>query len=275
MIFASDLDRTLIYSMNSMGEGIPEDELIPVELYNNEVLSYMTKQALSLLHEISQIGTFIPVTTRTVEQYQRIFHITRTFNPEYAITSNGGNILFEGSPDLEWSTLVQASLKTSADHQEVKALFDELSSPEWALRGRLCDGMFYTIIIDRQVMPTEIIDTLKTSLSILGWTISIQGRKLYLMPSNLTKGSAIRYVKDRIGASYIAAAGDSLLDESLLAAADFILAPGHGELFNTYSAMDRYTFTNHSGIRASEELLLRVREDMNLYASKNATEIIR
>ncbi|MBP2000839.1 hydroxymethylpyrimidine pyrophosphatase-like HAD family hydrolase [Paenibacillus shirakamiensis] len=267
MIFASDLDRTLIYSRNSMGEGIPEDELMPVELYNNEVLSFMTVQSLTLLKEISDIATFIPVTTRTIEQYQRIFGIKDTFSPKYAITSNGGNILIDGTPDQEWASLVQTAMLTSAEHQEIKELFDTLSTPDWALRGRLCDGMFYTIIIDRNIMPEEVLDSLRDQLSLLGWSISVQGRKMYLIPSRINKGDALRYIMDRLGTSYVAAAGDSLLDESLLAVADYAIAPGHGELFNVYAASNIYKFTTSAGIRASEELLLGIKQEMRLLAS--------
>ncbi|WP_217561178.1 HAD family hydrolase [Paenibacillus sp. GbtcB18] len=270
MIFASDLDRTLIYSKTSMGQGINDEDLIPVELYEDEYISFMSKQALSLLNDISQLATFIPVTTRTIEQYQRVFHIVNTYTPKYAITSNGANILFDGVPDVEWSAIVQTALKTSATHNEVKALFDEMSSPEWALRGRLCDGIFYVIIIERDKLPASIIENLRNKLSILGWTLSIQGRKLYMIPSGISKGAALLHLKTRIGASYIAASGDSLLDESMLLAADFIFAPGHGELFDTYRFSSVYRFTESAGIKASEELLEGIKEAISMVSGTKA-----
>lgn len=262
MIFASDLDRTLIYSKKSMGEDITEEDLVPVEIYNDRYISYMSKQALSLLHEITRLSTFIPVTTRTVKQYQRIFHLADSFSPKYVITSNGGNILIDNIPDLEWSELVGKVLRTSESHQNIKALFDEITSPEWVLRGGLCDDLFYTIMIDRDKMPAPVMDRFREKLHTLGWTLSIQGRKLYILPTQINKGDALRYLKERIGASCVVAAGDSLLDESMLLVADYSYAPSHGELFSTYLDSEHYKFTEGSGIRASEEILARAIEDI-------------
>lgn len=46
---------------------------------------------------------FIPVTTRTIEQFQRITLFQNEIIPEYAITSNGGNILHNGKQDVTWN----------------------------------------------------------------------------------------------------------------------------------------------------------------------------
>jgi hydroxymethylpyrimidine pyrophosphatase-like HAD family hydrolase len=264
VIFASDLDRTLIYSKNSMGDGITEDDLVPVELYEGNYISFMTKQAVSILSELTKLSTFVPVTTRTVEQYQRVFYLNNVFKPKYAITSNGGNILIDSSPDEEWANLMQSALRISVNHLEVKAMYEAISSPDWALRGRLCDGLFYTMIIDREKMPTAIIEEFTDQLLRLDWTVSIQGRKLYLVPACINKGAALRYLKERVGATFICASGDSLLDESLLTVADFSISPSHGELFNTYQDAGNYQFTTSSGIRASEELMMRIKETIDL-----------
>ncbi|WCF08364.1 HAD family hydrolase [Paenibacillus thiaminolyticus] len=264
VIFASDLDRTLIYSKNSMGESIARDELVPVEFHNGNYISFMSKQALDILIELNDLFPFVPVTTRTIEQYQRVFYLSDVLKPKYAITSNGGNILVEGSPDKEWRSLIQSELRNSVSHLEVKAMYDELSSPEWALRGRLCDDLFYTMIIDRERMPESIVEFLRNQLLGLGWTVSIQGRKLYLVPDCVNKGNAIRHLKERLGSSYIAASGDSLLDESLLLAADYAIAPRHGELYAMRQSSEILSFTGLIGIRSSEELLVCIKEAMRL-----------
>jgi trehalose-6-phosphatase len=88
-----------------------------------------------------------------------------------------------------------------------------------------------------------------------GWNCSLQGRKIYLVPDHVTKGAAVRYVKELSGAQSVFAAGDSLLDESMLLVADEAMAPNHGELYRKYGSHDRIRFTERSGIRASEDIL--------------------
>ncbi|MBA9086247.1 hydroxymethylpyrimidine pyrophosphatase-like HAD family hydrolase [Fontibacillus solani] len=255
MIFASDLDKTLIYSKKSMRETLSEDELVPVEENGGTFTSFMTQSALSWLTLITQVASFIPVTTRTISQYRRVFQFSKNVNVKYAVTSNGGNILVDGEPDQEWCEHVRLAVESSASREEIKMMYDEISSPEWALRGWLCDDLFYTMIIDPDKTPLEILEQFRSKLLAQGWVLSIQGRKVYLVPERITKGDALLYLKERIGATYIAASGDSLLDESLLKVANYAISPRHGELYALYGDSHHYRFTESSGIRASEELL--------------------
>jgi hypothetical protein len=51
--------------------------------------------------------------------------------------------------------------------------------------------------------------------------------------------------------------GDSLLDRSLLEAADDAIAPAHGELYRIYQStgqQGRWVFTQRSGLYAGEEI---------------------
>lgn len=73
-MFASDLDRTLIYSNKALADfGQSGEDLIGVERKDGREIAFMTQEARSLLKEISAQMLFVPVTTRTYEQYKRIF----------------------------------------------------------------------------------------------------------------------------------------------------------------------------------------------------------
>ena len=76
-----DLDNTLIYSCrHDIGE-----EKVCVELYEGREVSFMTKRSLSLLKEVQKKALFVPVTTRTAEQYRRIdFRLMRRTMRLYA-----------------------------------------------------------------------------------------------------------------------------------------------------------------------------------------------
>ncbi|WP_339205091.1 HAD family hydrolase [Paenibacillus sp. FSL K6-3182] len=255
MIFASDLDQTLIYSVRSKGE-IELEEMVPVERYEERYISYMTKPAIQKLHELVSIMRFVPVTTRIPEQYNRIFAIREQFSPEYVIVSNGGTVLRNGEIDQEWHSFVREAVREHcAEHTEIASLFAEIASTHWVKSTDLCDELFYSIKVERDQLPHETLEELKPKLASLGWSYSLQGRKIYLVPERVSKGAAIQYVKEKLASNFVYAAGDSLLDESLLLAADYAISPVHGELGRSYSAHPHIQFTQARGALASEELL--------------------
>ncbi|MDE7294517.1 MAG: HAD family hydrolase, partial [Oscillospiraceae bacterium] len=67
MIFLSDLDNTLIFSYKKMS---PDN--LCVETKEGKKLSYMTHEGGRLFREMTEKMRFIPITTRSVEQYSRI-----------------------------------------------------------------------------------------------------------------------------------------------------------------------------------------------------------
>jgi hydroxymethylpyrimidine pyrophosphatase-like HAD family hydrolase len=264
LIFACDLDQTLIYSRNSMGL-IDADELVPVEIYKEENHSFMTRTAFHKLQVISQQVHFVPTTTRTYEQFERIFGLRESIRSHYAIVSNGGKVLVDGQLDLHWDNHVrQAMLRGCAPSAEVKQIFDRLADGGCVLRENYCDELFYSIVVNRDLLPQGMMTELAALLQTLGWNCSLQDRKIYLVPNAVSKGLAAQYVKELAGAGSLFAAGDSLLDESMLVIADKAIAPNHGELYRKYGAHSQIQFTKHSGIRACEEILDVLLEQMEV-----------
>ncbi|MCA0758183.1 HAD hydrolase family protein [Paenibacillus sp. N4] len=260
MIFASDLDQTLIYSVRSKGD-ISLEEMVPVELHEGRHISYMTKPALDKLRLVAGTMHFVPVTTRIPRQFNRIFGITEQLRPEYAIVSNGGTVMAGGQIDREWQQFVREAVSSHcAENTEIAELFAKIASDHWVKSSDLCDDLFYSIVVERDRLPLEALEELKKQLAALGWSYSLQGRKIYLVPEKVSKGAAIQYVKEKLASTYVYAAGDSLLDESLLLAADYAIAPVHGELGRFYDSHPHIRFTSARGAFASEELLDRILE---------------
>lgn len=268
MIFACDLDQTLIYSRNSMGL-IHADELVPVETYKGDYLSFMTRTAYHKLQQLSKHVHFVPATTRIYEQYERVFGLREGVQSRYAIVSNGGRVLVDGKSDMSWENQVRHNTrKECASADEIKLVFDRLIAVDGLLlKESYCDDLFYSIIINRELLPLGVMEELEEHLQVLGWNCSLQGRKIYLIPRTLSKGLAVQYVKELIGDGTVFAAGDSLLDESMLIIADEAMAPNHGELFRKYGSHDHIRFTERSGIRACDEILDAV---MNRMEVRNA-----
>jgi hydroxymethylpyrimidine pyrophosphatase-like HAD family hydrolase len=259
MIYASDLDQTLVYSRRSMG--VPEDTpgLVPAEWIRGELSAFMSAETLNQLMTLPKDILFVPVTTRTVVQYQRIQIFQQEVIPSYAITSNGGNILINGKVDPAWNEQVRSQLQEhSATAAEVHHIFEDVLSGDWVVGERLCDELFYAFVIHRDRMPVEQVAKKIKSLESLGWEASIQGRKLYLVPSVVNKASAVEHIRHQIGTVPVVASGDSLLDRCLLDFADYAIAPRHGELYREKQRNPeavQYQFTEQSGIFAANEIL--------------------
>lgn len=260
VLVASDLDRTLIYSTAALGLRMPDSEaprLMCVEIYEGKPLSYMTETAAALLAELGRNSLFVPTTTRTREQYARI-HLPGPA-PAFAICANGGHLLVDGVADPDWRRHVTDRLaEQAAPLPEVRAHLLRTADPAWLLKERTAEDLFAYLVVERSLLPEGWVKDLSAWADGLGWTVSLQGRKVYAVPKPLTKSAAVREVARRTGASLTLAAGDSLLDTDLLLAADAAWRPGHGELEDTGWMAPQVTALREAGVAAGEEILRRL-----------------
>lgn len=263
LLFASDLDQTLLYSRRSMGRSsLTKASLLqPLEELDNQLISFMSQGALKLLKELSAQILFVPATTRTKAQYQRLGFADYGIVPRYAVTSNGGTVFFEGREDKDWTQRVAAGKSHCAEGKDLLRRFQEIAHPSWVIKdsGKLADDLFYYCVIDRDKMPVKEVGDFELWAKENHWDLSLQGRKLYFVPCHVSKKAAIQYLREKEGLSIVAAAGDSLLDLEMLKDADVALAPAHGELFAQYTQgrlrKTGIQFTQSSGIDAAEEIL--------------------
>ncbi|HEY0815605.1 MAG TPA: HAD family hydrolase [Pseudonocardia sp.] len=266
MIVCTDLDRTLIYSAAALD--LPPDEQAPrllcVEVYRGAPLSYLTETAAGLLLDLQSRAVVVPTTTRTPEQLVRV-HLPGP-PPRYAIASNGGHLIVDGVPDPAWTVLVAARLRECAPLAEVEAHL-RAASGTFVVALRIADGLFAYAVVDRAALPDGWVEALAAWCAERGWTVSLQGRKVYAVPRPLTKSAAAIEVRERVGDGLLLAAGDSLLDADLLDAADAAIRPAHGELAEAGFTRDHLAVTSTTGVRAGEEMLAwlhaRVQEPMN------------
>jgi len=262
MIFASDLDQTMIYSPKSFrtlpGESLPPIQC--VEIYDGREISFMAKSAIAKLKQIAARHYFIPVTTRTIDQYRRIFLFDEEIVPAYAVVSNGGNILINGSVDLDWQrTMAMQMAQMCLCSEDMLASFNELSHASWAGSMKMADGLFYYCIIERDRVPLAQLDSFATWAQGQHWNVSMQGRKLYLVPEVINKWSGVDYIRNLLQEKRVVTAGDSLLDLYMLQQADDSMAPCHGEIWDSYSDGKllnvEINFTQQAGILAAEDIL--------------------
>ncbi|MFJ5027179.1 HAD family hydrolase [Streptomyces sp. NPDC088560] len=257
VLVASDLDRTLIYSSAALALTMPDaraPRLLCVEVHEAKPLSYLTETAAQLLTELGDAAVFVPTTTRTRKQYQRISLPGPP--PAYAVCANGGHLLVDGVTDADWHARVQARLAAAcAPLAEVHDHLARTADPAWLRKHRVAEGLFTYLVVERELLPEEWVKELAAWAQGRGWAVSLQGRKLYAVPRPLTKSAAVREVARRTGADLTLAAGDSLLDADLLLAADRGWRPGHGELADTGWTAPGITALPERGVLAGERIL--------------------
>ncbi|MEU3511733.1 HAD family hydrolase [Streptomyces longwoodensis] len=257
VLVASDLDRTLIYSAAALALTMPDaraPRLLCVEVHESRPLSYLTETAAQLLTDLGDAAVFVPTTTRTRKQYLRINLPGPA--PAYAICANGGHLLVDGVTDPDWHAGVLARLADEcAPLAEVRAHLEATADPLWVRKHRVAEDLFAYLVVERELLPEEWVKELGAWAENRGWTVSLQGRKVYAVPKPLTKSAAVREVARRTGAELTLGAGDSLLDADLLLAVDRGWRPGHGELAETEWTAPGVTALPERGVAAGERIL--------------------
>jgi hypothetical protein len=252
-IVASDLDRTLIYSAQALLLAPDESPLVCVEVHDGEQSSFVTAAAAEALADLAAATTFVPVTTRVPEQFERVTLPGPV--PGFAVAANGGVLYVDGVPDPGWSAAVARSLAAGFPLSEVWAHAAQVCRPEWTVKLRNGSGMFCYAVVRRNRLPPGFVVEVGGWAAERGWRVSLQGRKLYWVPEILTKSAAVAEIGRRVGAEVVLAAGDSLLDIDLLLHADLGIHPGHGELHDTGWSAPNVTATAAAGVRAGEEIV--------------------
>lgn len=139
--------------------------------------------------------------------------------------------------------------------EEVHQHLLSTADPAWLRKARLAEDLFAYLVVERDLVPDEWLKSLTRWAEDRGWTVSLQGRKIYAVPRPLTKSAAMHEVARRTGATTTLAAGDSLLDADLLLAADAAWRPGHGELADAAWAAPTVTALATAGVLAGEEIV--------------------
>lgn len=224
LLYATDLDRTLIYSHRFIDTHETKSEYTLVEKKGDTEISYMSNKVRSKLHDINRNKhvTVVPVTTRSKEEYERVNLGVKT---RFAIIDSGGTILEYGKPMEDWEEYI----KENVNMKELAGCAMELNIAESTNRdSKLIDGKYVFTKTDRP----EIFDTEAEEIAARYPTIDITrvGSKVYAIPKSFNKAIALRWLQLRLGSDKLLASGDSLLDLPMLAIANYAIVPNHGEL---------------------------------------------
>ena len=216
MIFFSDLDNTLIHSYKRARAGD-----ICVETLDGRELSFMPPRAYELLGDVAKSVEFVPVTTRSAEQYRRL-EMLKNGGPRFALVCNGAILLDSGRIDEGWAEESRTSF-----HESLVRLpyYKDLADgrPDLFRDARLADGFF---IFAKLASPSDATDALGGVIDRALFDLRFAYEKVYIMPKGLTKGAAVsRFLRARAGCRHSVSAGDGELDLSMLRMTDRALVP--------------------------------------------------
>lgn len=260
VLYASDLDRTLIFSHRFLEEYPCKDICRPVEIKDDStVISYMSTQVYRRLHEIKENEkvVFVPVTTRSMDEYNRV---DLGFTPKYAIIDNGGTILDSDNNIItEYNDYVKSKIdfiEMAKISMDIVELFKSVD-----YEPKVIDGKY----IFFKTKNTEIFDEEASYLNTIypNWTVTRQRNKCYVVPNHFSKQIALRWLWYKLNKPYIVASGDSELDLPMLALAQSAVVPDHGSLYKDKIVLDGNIITG--GVTSSLETMKIVEDKAKVY----------
>ncbi len=251
MIFATDLDRTLIYAERFLESY--DGEVLNIEIFKEKPISYISAKALRLLKELDKVATVIPITTRNREQYKRISIWGEHIKPRIYVVNNGGTIFIEGKEDLIWNEKIKKQLSAlTLSYEEALRLF--LSLYKGPVEGyKKSDELIWLILGDKNHIDWKAVNDFQRQVEGNGWRIDVNGRKIYLYPTCIRKWEALQYIKMNYLNEEVLAAGDSLFDAEMIHQAEFGAVPKGASIEEIYGA--NIYRTNQEGIGAAEDIL--------------------
>ena len=104
MVFATDLDRTLIYSNKFLNK---ENKKYISGFPDGVGFSFLTNKTIEYLTNIKERIDVVPCTTRSREQFNRIPLFK---DCKYSICSNGATIFHNGKVDSQWNMVMRKNM---------------------------------------------------------------------------------------------------------------------------------------------------------------------
>lgn len=216
ILFATDLDNTLIYSQRrDIGE-----KKVPVELYEGRQVSFMTKQSQELLLKLKDQIEIVPLTTRSTQQYERIC-FAKEWSPTFALTGNGGTLLYQGREDMQWTEETKRLIAPCAAALDQAQMLLE-KEEDRILDVRRVNGLF---VFTKSGQPEKTLQRLREQIDSEDVTFHNNKEKVYVVPKALNKATALRRLQEYLKPRVTYAAGDSDFDIEMLRAADHAFAP--------------------------------------------------
>ena len=244
IILFSDLDQTIIYSHR---HPLPGETLV-MEYLNGKEQSFIQTENLAALQGFCERHLFVPLTTRTEQQYARLTPLQQALGYRYALLCNGAVLYADGKPDAAWAA---ESMRRAAPFQEVlQAVRALLLQEEDAVHVHEVLPYLIYVSTEKEALPERV----QALCSGTGVDVLQSGKKLYCIPAPLSKGEAVRRFTERFCQDALTfGIGDSLFDVPMLQACDHAFAPEEIAAGLSHAAALQQPFAMREVIAAIEE----------------------
>ena len=202
----------------------------------------------------------------------RMKYFYDVIKPKYAVVANGGIILKNGNELKAWSDISSAKIKEVVSISTMIKLCSFFLESDFVKSYKTCEDLFIYSIIDedklteaisKQVVDLDYFEVLRSFCSKHNYSVSKQGKKIYIVPNCINKYDPIKYIMQLENINIFIAAGDSLLDYPMIEHSNYGIVPSHGELLKNLPVKkleETVYITNACGIFAGEEILDIVHE---------------
>ncbi|MCC8049891.1 MAG: HAD hydrolase family protein [Clostridiales bacterium] len=227
-VFFTDLDNTLIYSHRRT----TGSDMVLAERLNGKEQSYMP-EALYLFLKEDRFFTIVPVTSRTAEQFRRIF-LLKELGCDRAFVCNGGIFLDHGIEDSKWKEKTMAI--SEYQQPEIAKAYDILTAFLPVEKIHYVEPFYLYAVVgkgeDKDAHSSPLlnmqVENIHNYLSVIlnqdSVDIYSDERKVYVICKSINKGLAIKRYKELNDMNITVAAGDSFQDISMFDMVDYGIA---------------------------------------------------
>lgn len=255
MIYFSDLDRTIICSKKLIKD---DKRAICIEHIGEEEISYVSSDIIKNLSLINSLKIFIPTTTRSLEQFNRIAFNKYNISFKYAITSNGAYILKDGKRLESWDKEISLIKRNCTPMEDIISEYNEKFSnsiePNIS-KFRVVEDNFFYMVLNKSVNNIDFLNDFINYIKKENWVFFKNCSKLYFLPKGMSKENAVEFLmKTEFDNMKFNALGDSSMDSDMLKIANKAFIPKHGDIASTFTHSDLY-ITKNVGLDAVNEML--------------------
>lgn len=233
MIFASDLDRTLVFSkrfLEELGDTVHHVSGTIVE-QTKSGYGLMFTPMISFIEMIRPQVYFIPCTSRNVEQYKRL---NLGVVPPYAVVENGCKVIRpDGRLSVEYAEYLKYELGVNLI-EETPIIYEKVVEATCMI-GEVIDVRQVSnsyVLVQPEKREKDVLNRIVNALKDVSdeYNVCVDKWKIYITHKKITKATALKWVAKKLDEEIVVAAGDTTMDEPLLNAARYAIVPEHSTL---------------------------------------------
>lgn len=246
MIFATDLDRTIIYSSKYINQPITNLKKISIK---DKI--YIESNTYNILKEISNKVTIIPVTNRNKEEYCDLLLFNEIYI-KYLILCSGSQIFINNKEDKIYKAMLESKYEKLIYKRKQILEFIQNSKIISFIKKIEFVNKYGLLIKFKKTKDENNIKLFFNSPIFSSWNTYYAPNRVFLFPYFINKYFAIEYIKANYINEKIIAAGDSMLDYKMIKNANLGIIPNHSD----FKLNDKnIIITKKSGILAGNEIL--------------------